>query len=149
MIIGHNNHGYVIAVNNSVKEITIADSTNNYAMDDDAKKTINGLFPNFQIKQVQYFGDTGIDHCASAAATIAIHFRRSFANDKWTENINPGQWLRNKIVKIFHKHPTKKVIPSKNIKANKEQKRKNCDQCSKPFANYKKMRAHQLKCKGI
>lgn len=53
MILSHNNHGYVIAVNNSSKEITISDSTNNYSMDDDAKKTISGLFPNYNTKQVQ------------------------------------------------------------------------------------------------
>lgn len=149
IIIGHNNHGYVAAVDNLSKKITIADSSNNFATDDEIKKTVNNMFPEHEIIQAKYYGDTGTDHCGSAAALIAIHFRRSFATGKWTEEITPGHWLREKIVKIFHKHPTKKVVPPKNIKANMDQRRRNCDKCNKLFANYRKMRAHQLSCKSI
>lgn len=146
MVLNYKSHGYVIAVDNKKNKITVADGTNNYKKDQEVRNTISNMFPNKEIINLQYNNDTGNDHCASAAALIGIEFRRYMAKDKWPENISVGNWLKNKIVKIMHKHSTIRVIQAKNIKTNNNIKRKSCSKCAKVFKNYRSMRTHQLNC---
>lgn len=114
-VVPFNNHAYVILDKKSENEAILVDGANIAIGDETLVNKMCGWIGR-PIRVVEYKGQRGVDHCGSSAAAIAIELERIYHNqEQIPEVIRPTKDIRDQIIRIFHKEPSKAIETNRSI----------------------------------
>lgn len=144
----HREHYYVLLVSSSSRIVYSCDASNQDHSIHLEPLALACSQSSFQLKQLQFeaCGSLGVDHCGSAAASIALEFIRlhSTASLHFSASIRPSKTILAYIIKRLHKMPSEPINKRRPVKSWQPLV---CEKCL-GFKTWKRVALvnHQRKC---
>lgn len=169
-------HCFVVCVQDSGRNIYLADGTNLYKRSDIHRHALAPIFGEREPTVLDYNYQINEDHCATSGACITLDFCKRHRTKNWKGEIIVKSSLYNEIAAIFHKKTWVRLGARQQVQQGPPKSREaevrdsklvgafhplaegkkrliwvSCDLCGEYRAlcnNQRKMTLHRLHCKG-